>query len=300
MSYRPSKREETAPPPQPIAQDVIDCHAHIGKVKSWSKRIVGSVVSTADDLVMYMDASGIQKAVVLPVASYYLDIGEQIERTEAVMREVANLSRRLVPFCAVSPLDPEARRRIEEFAEAGCKGFGEHKVELPVDHPKSKELYGLCGELGLPVLIHIDQRFNPTIREFEEVVRRFETVKFIAHGPGWWSHMSAKVDPEVAYPKSKVRHPGNAPRILRTYPNAFADVSATSGLNALARDKTFARKFLMEHSNKILYGTDYPCLHPSGGQFGPGGFHLRLLKSLKLPQRVMDRILRENAEGLIK
>ena len=49
---------------------------------------------------------------------------------------------------------------------------------------------------------------------------------------------------------------GSLPRLLRTYPNLYADISATSGYNALSRDKNFSFRFLNEFQDRILYGTD--------------------------------------------
>lgn len=88
-------------------------------------------------------------------------------------------------------------------------------------------------------------------------------------------------------------------KLLREHENLFADISATSGLNALCRDKEYTKRFLTEFSDKILYGTDFPCLSYDGGQFGPNREHLVLLEALKMPSRVLDKILHLNAEKII-
>ena len=49
---------------------------------------------------------------------------------------------------------------------------------------------------------------------------------------------------------------GLTDRYLSDYPNAYADMSAGSGLNALTRDEDHAREFLRRHQDKILYGSD--------------------------------------------
>jgi len=279
---------------------IADFHVHIGTVRSWSKSIIGSIEATVGDLIAYMDCCDVEKAVVLPVAEHYLDIGERIDSTEAVLRATARHNDRLIPFCSVNPLDPHASEEVEEFVERGCRGFGEHKVELPVSHPKSKQIYALCGKLGIPVLVHMDNRFNPGLDEYERVVRDFPDVPFIAHGPNWWSAISSLVREGEVYPSGRITKPGQAVRILEGYSNAYADISATSGLNALERDTKFARKLIVDNCEKILYGTDYPCLHASGVQFGPGSLHLRLLKSLRLPEDVLDQVLWRNAERLLR
>jgi hypothetical protein len=278
---------------------VIDFHTHIGKVKSWSSNLLGSVDANVDDLVEYMSTFEVERAVVLPVAAHYVDIGEEVASTRQVLEAVRGHEDALVPFCAVDPAETDALEKIRSFAERGCRGFGEHKVELPVDHPLSQRVYALCGRLGIPVLVHLDERFNPNVKRYEEMIRSYSDVQFIAHGPAWWASVSADVKPGETYPTGKVEEPGDAPRILSDYSNAFADISATSGLNALSRDREFALEFLSNCHDKIVYGTDFPCIHPSGTQFGPNSLHLDLLRSLKLPEEALSAITRDNARRLL-
>ena len=51
--------------------------------------------------------------------------------------------------------------------------------------------------------------------------------------------------------------PGGAvPRLLRTYPNLYGDISAGSGYNALTRDPEFGVRFLNEFHDRLFFGTD--------------------------------------------
>jgi hypothetical protein len=72
--------------------------------------------------------------------------------------------------------------------------------------------------------------------------------------------------------------------LLESYPNFYCDISGLSGFNALSRDRPMARKFLLKHSAKILFGTDNTGLPL-----------LDLLRSMKLGKEHMDRILSGNA-----
>jgi predicted TIM-barrel fold metal-dependent hydrolase len=76
-------------------------------------------------------------------------------------------------------------------------------------------------------------------------------------------------------------------RLLSEYDNLYADISGPSGYTALARDPAFAKRFLTEYRNKILYGTDnfFMGLRP-------------FLDSLKLSMECYRRIYGENAMGL--
>ena len=101
------------------------------------------------------------------------------------------------------------------------------------------------------------------------------------------------------YPNGPVQEEGSVPRLLRTYPNLYADISAMSGYNALTRDEPFGIRFLNEFQDKLLFGTDI-CFADEEGQLG----HLGLLRGLvgagELSQEAFDKIASANALGLLK
>jgi hypothetical protein len=53
-----------------------------------------------------------------------------------------------------------------------------------------------------------------------------------------------------------VAGPGRTPELLARYPNLYGDLSAGSGFNAISRDPEFGYRFLEEHQDKLLLGTD--------------------------------------------
>ena len=279
---------------------VIDVHTHLGGVKSWFRALKGTVYVTAAHLLEYMDEAGVQASVVLPTAGRFREVGDDIAQTEEVLEVCAKHPDRLFPFCSVDPRDAMALRKVEKYAAMGCRGFGEHKIELRVDDPRSKKIYKICAELELPVLLHTNNRYNPDIDGYERVIVEFPETIFIAHGPGWWREISGEVSGLDQYPKGKVIPGGKADRILREYPNAYADISANSGLNALQRDPTFTRGFIERNWRKFLFGTDFPCLDAQGHQFGPNHLHANLLRSLNLREEVYRAITHENAESLLR
>ncbi|MGH2370665.1 MAG: hypothetical protein ACRDI2_21010, partial [Chloroflexota bacterium] len=76
----------------------------------------------------------------------------------------------------------------------------EHKVRLPIDVPESQAIYRLCGELGLPVLLHFEYRnYNYNVEAFEQVLRAHPATVFIGHAQAWWANVSAAVprDPDA-------------------------------------------------------------------------------------------------------
>lgn len=277
---------------------MIDFHTHIGVLKSLSKYLKGMIHASLSDLLEYMDECGVGRAVVLPVANQYPDIGEFVSGTKEVLKAVSKHQDRLIPFCAVDPFEKDLKNKIKQYVSLGCKGFGEHKVELPIDHERSKRIYGICAQLEIPVLIHIDARFSPNIDRFERVLAEYPNTNFIAHGPGWWKEISAEPGDEV-YPTGKVKRVGKAESILTNHANAYADISATSGFNALARDPGFSRLFLAKNWRKLLFATDFPAISRNATQFGPGRHHISLLNRLISDEEMMNGIMENNAERLL-
>ena len=210
---------------------------------------------------------------------------------------------RIIPFYAP---DPRKRTALSDLRQAvemfGIRGCGEFKFRICFDNPDAVAIYNLCGELGLPVLFHMDvplPRHKPMkewqawycydIDALERVLTRFPKVNFIGHGPGFWREISGDADesPEV-YPKGKVAPGGKLIRLLSEYPNLYADISAASGYNALTRDIEFGRKFLIDFQDKVLFGRDF---------FGVK--HIQLLRELDLPKGVFEKITWRNAAKLV-
>jgi predicted TIM-barrel fold metal-dependent hydrolase len=278
----------------------VDFHTHIGEVKSFSPRLKGWVRVGVEDLLSYMGERGVERAVVLslpPDSDPYAKVVSNRRLLEAVEPHAG----RLVPFCCPNPLNARAAPLFKRMVGEGCRGLGELKVQLRIDDPRVVKLLKAAESLGVPALVHIEEGplFNYCygVDKLEDVLKLAPDLKLVVHGPGWWKHVSAEPGTE-AYPKGPVKGEGLVHRLLRRYDNLYADISASSGLNALARDPEHARRFLEEFQDRVVFGTDFPCLSEEG-QFGTDGAHLRLIGSLQLPERAARRILRENAEKLL-
>ncbi|MEM2936570.1 MAG: amidohydrolase family protein [Candidatus Bathyarchaeia archaeon] len=273
---------------------LIDVHTHIGAYKDVKvKGIWGQI--TVECLLKYLNTWMIDRAVVLPIESpdtarregYFMP-------TEHVLEVCNSFPERLIPFCHIDPRDPDFLQKIRRFIDLGCRGFGEHKVELRVDDPRSQEIYRLCGKLEVPVLIHMDDIYNLDSEAYEGMVRKFSNTVFIAHGPGWWKEISSKVDPKVDYPTGRVEPGGRVDHILQEYPNAYGDLSAGSGHNALQRDLEFAKDFVRRNYRKLLFGTDLV------GFFDKAYNHIKLIKSLNLEDHMNQAITHKNIENMLK
>jgi len=277
---------------------IIDIHTHIGVVKSWSNYLRGYVKAGLLDLLAYMDDVGVNVVVLLPLPGI-VETDSRIVSTEEAIKIARKCADRVIPFCAIDPRVPRAEEKIKKYVRMGCKGLGEYKVKMRIGNTLSLKLYKVCSELEIPILIHMDSRFNPDIYEFIKVLEEVPDAIFIMHGPGWWKHISKEVDDSVEYPKGKVIPGGLVEKILKEYKNVYADISAYSGLNALERDPKYTREFLEKFSTKVLYGTDFPCIARLGNQYGPNREHLNLLLNQKISKQALERILYKNAMKLL-
>ena len=91
--------------------------------------------------------------------------------------------------------------------------------------------------------------------ELEERLKQYPNIKFIAHGPFWWTNISTN-ELYRKYPKGKIQDNGIIIRLLSVYNNLYCDISGLGGYNALNRDCVYSEKFMIRFQDKIVFGTD--------------------------------------------
>ena len=205
---------------------------------------------------------------------------------------------------APDPRHPEAIDRLQAAIDVyGVRLYGELKLRMMYDNPDALRMFRFCGEKGLPVTVHIDYEFDTGttkysrpnwwygggIEAFERAVRACPETVFIGHAPGFWAHVSGDdLFDQEPYPSGEVVPGAKLPEMFRQYPNLYADLSAGSALNALTRDPTFAKGFLLEFQDRLLYGRD--CFDNRLQEF---------LDSVGLPAEVLAKIYAGNALRLV-
>jgi predicted TIM-barrel fold metal-dependent hydrolase len=252
---------------------MIDAHLHIHHQKR-----------TLEDTVRHIEATGADKAIILP-----LETGEGgvVLTTDAVLEAFHKYPDRIIPFCQCDVRSPNARHRIRRYRELGCRGFGEQKEHVPLNHPGLESVIALCDELNWPITMHFqdgEKGYNQGLADhLEGYLKKYKRVRILAHAQTWWAHISAEVPPpeKTLYPTGPVKPGGLADRLLTDYPNLYADLSAGSGQNALTRDEEFAAGFLQRHRKQLVFASDCPCYDGRGGNFKPGCLNLQLQELLK-------------------
>ncbi len=282
----------------------IDIHTHVGRYY-WGKEL------TLAGLLKLMDRHEVERACVLPLVSPESTVYPQTS-DDALAAFKAHPDR-IIPFCCIDPRtnsgNPKRFGRLDlasmidvlrRYRDLGAKGFGEHQVGLPFDHPLMMTVYEACTRVGLPILFHLDDIRGidtPGLPRLENVLKHFPELPLIGHAAGFWASISGDAAPEdfrryLSAPKA-VAKGGALDRLMDRYPNLYGDLSEPGGYGAIHRDHAFGRAFLIRHADRLLFGTDFLMADQEVPQFD-------LLDAMRLPDHVQAKIYRANAIRLLK
>jgi len=265
---------------------IVDVHLHLCNSMLFDEYDAAYLVSL-------MDEAGIDVGVILPVESP--EIGADMQLTREAIAACRQFPDRLVSFCCVDarswvsfdhPRDwtlERIRKMIERYVELGCIGFGEHKLALAFDDPRSLDLYRMCGEFSLPVLFHVDPIRNYDMAAVERVVAGMPGTDFIGHSQGVWEDLD------------------RLQRLLTAYPNFYVDTSPTVGTggNALRADPARSREFLEACADKVMFGTDAGTPGAALEMFHPKPY-VEFFRGLGLTEATYDAVMGGNACRLLK
>ncbi len=258
---------------------LIDVHQHVGSREDWLRRDI-----------KIMDAAGIGIVVNLS-GGYTTHKGADPSEFE----KTKTLADRLFPgrFVHYMSLDYEgwdapdfsaqAVKQVEEGHRLGAAGFKEYKrlglslrdgagKLIAIDDPKLDAVWQRCGELGMPVSIHVaDPRAFWLPRD--ESNERWKELK---DHPHWWFGDPAKHPPReqllAALDRVIARHRGTTfvavhfannaedldwvDKALDRNPNMLADLAAR--IPELGRhDPAKGRALFLKHQDRILFATDF-------------------------------------------
>ena len=302
---------------------VIDIHNHLG-----------DLAQTAHFL-EEMDQAGVWKCVSLDANSADDFYKAHLQASQKVSKERFLLFFR-PDFSKIDESDfgKKEAKRLEEAVRMGVRGLKIAKTLgltyrdktgklVTVDDPRIDPIWAKCGELGIPVMIHVSDPkafFTPVDRYNE----RYDELG--AH-PDWsfyGDQYPAKDEILAARNRVIARHPntifigahmGNLPEELgkvatwlETYPNFYVDIDAR--ISELGRQPYTARRFFIRYQDRILFGTDTPpnaeayriyyrFLETDDEYIDPAaGHHLQgrwMIYGLFLPDEVLEKVYYKNA-----
>jgi len=225
--------------------------------------------------------------------------------------------------------------KLEEAVRMGARGLKIHKTLgltirdksgklVPVDDPRIDPIWAKCGELGIPVMIHIS---DPVAFHAGPIDRYNERYDELIGNPSW-SFYGDKYPTknELLEQRNRMiaRHPhtifigahvadlaedlGRVAMWLEQYPNYYVDISARIG--ELGRQPYTARKFMIQYQDRILFGSDTPpnaesyrvyfrFLETDDEYFDPTPAHKLqgrwMIYGIFLPDEVLEKIYNKNA-----
>lgn len=215
-------------------------------------------------------------------------------------------------------------RGLKIFKSLGL-GFKDKSGEyIRVDDPRIDPIWAKCGELGIPVMIHVS---DPKAFHAGPVDRFNERYDELANNPEWSVYGDKfPSKEEILEQRNRViaRHPntifigahvatfpedlGRVSMWLEKYPNLYIDINAR--ISELGRQPYTARKFMIQHQDRILFGTDTPpnaesyrvyyrFLETDDEYFDPTPAHKQqgrwMIYGLYLPDEVLEKIYNKNA-----
>lgn len=177
-------------------------------------------------------------------------------------------------FTGLGTLHPDSehkRQDVEEIVSLGLHGVKLHPEiqRFALDEPRSLELFALCAEYDLPMLLHTgDKRYdcsNPN--RLLPVLKRFPGLTVVGAHLGGWSIWEEAVE------------------ALSGVKNLWFDCSSTFHWV----DPMLTKKLILKlGTDRVLFGTDYPMWTPKT--------ELDTFLSLGFPEADNRRILWENAQ----
>lgn len=270
--------------PDKIAAPTIQKLASMAHTKPFSD-------GTAAGLAASMEQAGIDRSVVLPVATNARQVPHVNDASAHLNQEWGG--RGLVSFGCIHPDYPHWKEELARIAALGLKGVKLHPVYQGVDLDDVRYLRVIdrAAEVGLVVLTHagLDIGFPGRVNCSPEMILRAvqqvgPVTLVLAHMGGWrnWEQVEellpdTQVYLDTSYSLGRVTPLGDG----YYGPNDLA----------LMESEQFLRMVRLFGAHRVLFGTDSPW----GGQ----AESLALLRNLPLTQEEQAAILGGNAQRLL-
>jgi predicted TIM-barrel fold metal-dependent hydrolase len=289
-------QDEAAEPVEPI----IDIHQHVG----YTGR-------SNEDLIAHQLAMGATATVLLPAgrpvstASTHDGVSNGLQAqclgNDACFELAGGHKKAFACGANEVPDLPDATQVIERYLRRGAVVIGEQKFGVDCDSPEMQKIFRLAEAHHVPVLMHWQfDMYNYGFERFYKMLEKYHRVNFIGHAQTWWANIDRNNrDQSVMYPKGPVAAGGLTDRYLADYPNMYGDLSAGSGLNALTRDETFTRDFLVRHQDKLLFGSDCTDVDGSGPKC-QGAQTIAAVRRLAANRTIERKLLYQNAKKLLR
>ena len=276
--------------------DAIDIHVHVEKDDSGHLSLPGELIESAatyfrapldrptvdETAALYRER---RMAAVVFTVDATTSLGYAPNAQEDLLAGASRNADTLIPFGSVDPWDPGVLGRIAELAGQGVRGWKFHpslQAFNPADE-RHRPMFGALADLGLPLIVHTGQTgigaqtpggygirlgFSNPIH-LDDVAAAFPDLQIVmAHPSVPWQEEAISV----------ATHKRNVWIDLSGWSPKYFPEPLVRQMNSLLQDR-------------VLFGTDYPLLHPDRW--------MRDFEALELKDSVRPKILKDNAVRLL-
>ncbi len=288
--------------------------------------------------IQMMDTYGVKKSIILTYKT-----GKAFDSINAIYSKYGN---RFEVWCGFDYTgynekgwSKKAVKELERCFEEGAKGVGElgdkgeglvYSEPIPaygmhIDDERMQPLLKRCGELGMPISIHVADpywMYLPMDKHNDGLMNaytwRIDTAKenLLQHNELVTTLENAvKENPKttfIACHLANCSHDlGIVGRLLETYPNLYADISAR--YSEIAPIPRHTKAFFEKHQDKLVYGTDMgldPTVYEATFRIletNDEHFYIKEhfsyhwpLNGLNLSDETLQKLYYENAKKILK
>lgn len=207
----------------------------------------------AATLIEEMDVQGVDKSVVFGFP--WRNFSTLHRHNDYILRAVSAYPNRLIGFCCLNPIHDNALAEAERCIKSGLSGIGElafYQSDLTAELMYSIDpLMAFAREKGHPVLIHTNEpvgheypgKSPMTLNALYRMILRFPENKIVlAHwGGGMFFYNLLKKE------------------VKKAFKNIYFDTAASP---FVYEPSVYAVAIRIVGREKILFGSDFPLLHP--------------------------------------
>jgi predicted TIM-barrel fold metal-dependent hydrolase len=244
---------------------------------STTSKLVG-----ASELIAVMDEEGVDKAVTFGFP--WRSMEKNRRHNDYILEAVARFPDRLIGFCCLDPMLPDAAEETQRCLEAGMAGVGELAFYCSAMDGACLDglapVMDLCRQFDCPVMIHTNEpvghsypgKTDNTLAQIYALIKRYPENRIILAHWGGGIFLYCLLKKEVSQTLAKV----------------WFDTAASP---FLYRPEIYRQAMDLAGEDKVLWGTDYPLIRP--------GRYFNEIRKAGLSDRQQDRVLGNNAAVLL-
>lgn len=258
---------------------MIDFHMH-AYPDHLAKRVIGNLSErfnyhlsgdgTITDVCRVLNETGVDKGVILPIAS-------RPEHQKHVNDFAAGVMGRLLyAFGSLHPYAADIEDEMKRIMELGLRGvkFHPHYQGYDINDPKAVEAYMLCVKMDMPFLIHCGKDTGHPGKQNASYDKTIQIIPHIEGSKAILAHLAVNGEYDLLDDRVLGRDVYMDTAMLQRF--------STEQISIIVKK---------HGANKLIFGSDYP--------FGFPGEQINILKNCEIDADELSLIMEKNAQVLL-